>query len=616
MSAARPRRQRPRGGGAPGPGRPPGSSGRAWPSPACWLRSRPPRSTPTRARAPGSSAYPLPPSRLWWPLDRGARRKFRSSAGAEDRADVGVGHDDVGALLERVAVLVVEGVPGVGLEQRVGFLKEAPGVLLGQRLLGVDQLVDARDHLGQGAQPRERRVVQQQVEQVSGRHGAVPRFVDEALAVQQQAVQPRQALAQCTQGPALVHAFLLHPLVRRANGMTPCQERGVKPARMMDGSTVHYVGGAETRCGVCLALRGLRMRAPRLWLLIMVSILVIAGLLAADHLARMNRRFFVASIPGAQAFAHYLRGDYPSAARLYRVDLSRRAARLEPAQVWSWTMMMTGDLDGAAAEAGAEAGREPENPEPLLTLAEIALAQGELPRAIEFADRVLRLRRDDYDALLVIAVAQGRQGRPEDAIDALKRALRYERTERRFTVSLPVMEVTAELASRAQAARPACLLAHLHRYLRIYDPAHAATAAAYAEQAIAGGDRPDDAYVTLAVIQTKRGYRRAALEAFQHALEVNPRNTAALLGAARRRADRGEVAEEYRLTKAAFHATPGDAFVAASLHELLMRKIGDYRQARSMAETAASANANDAEAWWRLAHVMSHLGDHRGALEA
>src|SRR4030095_5788113 len=152
--------------------------------------------------------------------------------------------------------------------------------------------------------------------------------------------------------------------------------------------------------------------------------------------------------------------------------------------------------------------------------------------------------------------------------------------------------------------------------LRIYDPAHAVAAARNAERAIAAGDRPDDAYVTLAVLQTKRGYRRAALDAFKRALALNPRNTAALLGAARYHGDHGDLVEEYKLTKAAFDTAPGDAFVVVTFHGFLTQKMGDYRLARSMAEAAVSANPEDAEGWWRLAHVMSYLGDHRAALKA
>jgi tetratricopeptide (TPR) repeat protein len=363
-------------------------------------------------------------------------------------------------------------------------------------------------------------------------------------------------------------------------------------------------------------LQGPQRSGPGGGILIIVAIMTIAGVLAFDHLARIDGRFFGRSLPATRALAHYLVGDLRAAARFYRIDLAQRAATVPPDQAWSWTTMMSGDLERAAAEAREELRRAPDEPAPLLTLAEIALAQGDSSAAIELADRVLRIQRDDYDALLVTAVARGRQGQPDRAIDAVKRALRYDRTERRITVFLSVLELTGEIESRPEPARPACLLAHLHRYLRIYDTAHAAIAARYAERAIAAGDRPDDAYVTLAVLQTNRGYRRAAFDAFLRAMALNPRNTSALLGAARHHADHGDLVEEYTLTKAAFDAAPGDAFVAATFHSLLTQKIGDYRLARSLAEAAVSANPDDAEGWWRLAHVMSYLGDHRGALRA
>lgn len=355
---------------------------------------------------------------------------------------------------------------------------------------------------------------------------------------------------------------------------------------------------------------------PRASLLIVIGILVLAGVLACDHLTRMDGRFFVPSWPGARALAHYFVGDYRGAARFYRIDLARRMSTVSADEAWSWTTMASGDLERAAAEARTEARRAPDEPAFVLTLAEIALLAGDPPKAIELAEQVLRRQRDDYDALLVTAVARAQQRRFDDAVDALKRALRYERTERRITVFLSVLELTGVLERLPSTARPGCLLAHLHRYLRIYDPSHAGAAVRYARRAITAGDRPDDAYVTLGIVHTKRGYRRAGFDAFRHAVASNPRNTAALLASARHHADRGEPAEEYRLTRLAFDTAPGDAFVAATFHGLLMKKLGDYQQARSIAEVAVAANPDDSEGWWRLAHVKSYMGDHRGALEA
>ena len=97
---------------------------------------------------------------------------------------------------------------------------------------------------------------------------------------------------------------------------------------------------------------------------------------------------------------------------------------------------------------------------------------------------------------------------------------------------------------------------------------------------------------------------------------MNPRNTAALLGAARFRADRGEIDEEYRLLRAAFEADADDRFIVARFHTFLVDKLGDYGQAFAFAEAAVASNAGDGDAWWRRGHVQTQLGEHREALQS
>ncbi len=355
---------------------------------------------------------------------------------------------------------------------------------------------------------------------------------------------------------------------------------------------------------------------PRTRALLITGAIVVALIAAFDQLGWMHRRFFGASAVSARALGHYLVGDYAGAARFYRDDLRRIAALVPSEQGRSWIMLARGDVDQAESQAKVESRLAPTDPEPMLTLAEVALARRDWRTALAHAGRVLALRRDNYDALLITAVAQSGQGAYPLAIDALKRALRYDSAERRLTVFLSVLETTGELNGRAFDERPYCLLAHLHRYLRIYDPAQARPTARYAQRAIEVGDRADDAHVTLAAVHTVEGRPSRALAAFQQALAVNPRNTAALLGEARYRANRGEVADEYRLMRAAFEADPNDPFVAATFHRFLVEKLGDYRQALALAEAAVAANARDAEAWWRRGHVQTLLGDHRQALQS
>jgi len=356
-----------------------------------------------------------------------------------------------------------------------------------------------------------------------------------------------------------------------------------------------------------------KVRTRTLLLVVAVAVVLFA---AVDHLARMNLRFFGSSASAAGALGHYLAGDYAGAARFYRDDLRRAAARMPSEQAGSWIALAAGDLDRAEAQARTESRQAPTAAEPVLTLAEVALMRRDSPTALAHASRVLELRRDDYDALLVTAVVHARQGAYAAAIDTLKRALRDDRVERRATVFLAVLEATGELDDRAVDERPNCLLAHLHRYLRIYDPSHARLAARYAQRAIDVGDDADDAYVTLGVIHTKQGYPMRAFTAFQQALAQNPRNTAALLAAARFRENRGELDEEYRLIRAAFEAERDDRFTVAVLHSFLVEKLGDYREALALADAAVAVNPQDGEAWWRRGHVESQLGDHLQALKS
>jgi tetratricopeptide (TPR) repeat protein len=325
----------------------------------------------------------------------------------------------------------------------------------------------------------------------------------------------------------------------------------------------------------------------------------------------IDRRFYPRSERSLLALAHYLAGDYAAAARLYRADL---ADRVHPSAPRWWAAFVAGDLVTAEQLLRRELERAPNDPEALLSLAEIALADRRLPQALDLATRVLERRRDDYDALFVAALAHARRGAPGEAIAAMNRALRYNRTESRRTVFLATLELTGELDDDPTTSR--CLLAHLHRYLRIFDPSHARIAERYARAAIARGDHVDDAYVTLGVIFERTGRRRYALDAFRSGAVVNPRNVYALRGVARHHAERGEIAEEYRFLKQAFEAAPDDPIVVNGYHGFLTGKLGDYPQALALDRAAVARDPRDSEAWWRLGTVQSYLGDHAAALLA
>ena len=84
-------------------------------------------------------------------------------------------------------------------------------------------------------------------------------------------------------------------------------------------------------------------------------------------------------------------------------------------------------------------------------------------------DAVLRRWPDHVDALDPHSVAVARAGDPARAIQDLNRVLRSSSVGGRDTILYRVMELAGELRERAPGAQPLCLLAHLHRYLRVFD---------------------------------------------------------------------------------------------------------------------------------------------------
>ena len=156
--------------------------------------------------------------------------------------------------------------------------------------------------------------------------------------------------------------------------------------------------------------------------------------------------------------------------------------------------------------------------EPRITLGEIALDRGQTADAVTAFDAVLRRWPDHVDALYLHAVAVARAGDPARAIQDLNRGLRSSSVGGRDTILYRVMELAGELRERVPGAQPLCLLAHLHRYLRVFDERQGAIAMDYARQAIGAGDRPADAYLTLGIVHDKRGEYESARRYFRDVL--------------------------------------------------------------------------------------------------
>ena len=326
----------------------------------------------------------------------------------------------------------------------------------------------------------------------------------------------------------------------------------------------------------------------------------------------LDPRFRPLSVSGAKGLALYLVGDYVGATGAYRAHY--RAVSVKISDDYAiWKALLAGDMLTAKRLAGTAADRGYTR-DIWLTLAEIALWEGRPDEARRLAGHVLERERDQYDALLLSATARSHQGAWSQAIDDLKRALRHSRIESRITSFLWTLDATGRLRRLPAGERPLCLLAHLHRYLRIFDPWNGHVAIAYAEKAIAAGDRPADAFVTIGVVRDKQDKPQAAFDAFMNALARDPRHAEALRWAAISYSRRGDLASEFRMMKAAAEAAPTDPFYLPSLLWTLTEKLGDFRQAKLVGEQAVRAGLKDGALHRQLGYVHGSLGEYETSL--
>jgi tetratricopeptide (TPR) repeat protein len=171
------------------------------------------------------------------------------------------------------------------------------------------------------------------------------------------------------------------------------------------------------------------------------------------------------------------------------------------------------------------------------------------------------------------------------------------------------MELTGELRVRPPAQQPLCLLAHLHRYLRIFDGTQGAIAMEYARRAVRAGDRPADAYLTLGVVHEKRGEHAEATLAIRQALDADPRHADALRWLGLQANAVGDVLLEYQFTKAAYEAAPNDPFYLRDLEYVMLARLDDPQGMAAMMEAALARDARNADVHARLGHAAARLGD-------
>jgi tetratricopeptide (TPR) repeat protein len=305
---------------------------------------------------------------------------------------------------------------------------------------------------------------------------------------------------------------------------------------------------------------------------------LIGAFLVGRHLMRLDPALKPDSLHGAVGLLRYELRDYAGAAASYRADVRGRCGSLGLRLDADQLDLVCGTVEDAEAAAVRRLADAPGSPEPLLTLGEIALDEGRPEEAVRWFEQAVSRAPNDVDAHLLAALGQARTGRFSNAIQSMRRVLR-DGTARRVLSLTRVLDETGRLHALPAESRSACLLAHLHRYLRIFDPSQAGRAVAQAEEAIERDDHAAAAYVTLGVIHQKHAEDAEALGAFLRAIELDPQDAEAYRWAAVVYADRGDLANQHRMTRAAYESAPDDPAHVVLYARLLESRLGDYRSA-------------------------------------
>ncbi len=346
---------------------------------------------------------------------------------------------------------------------------------------------------------------------------------------------------------------------------------------------------------------------------VVATALALVWSVAYWQLSPLSPSLIQISRTGPRALLLYLSGKSGDAARAYRAGQHGQLRVSYADDHTGYWALYAGHADAATKRARMTLALVPGAADARVTLGEIALERDRPAEALAEFGAALRRRPGDIDALYLAAVALGRTGDPGGAIDHLNRALRSGSAGKRETIVYRIMELAGDLGRRAPAERPLCLLAHLHRYLRIFDERQGAAAMAYARQAIDAGDRPADAYLTLGVVHDKRGEYEAARLAMRRALIADPRHAEALRWLAVEAGKVGDLLVQHEMITRAFDAAPTDAFYFRDLEAVLIGKLGDPLGMATRMRRTLALDADNAEAHGRLARALGALGEHARA---
>ncbi len=342
--------------------------------------------------------------------------------------------------------------------------------------------------------------------------------------------------------------------------------------------------------------------------------IVILWVVIYQHFHQMDDRFFYPSFQGMKGLFLYEFGDYKSAAKVYKALFSETDEWGEPSDP-GVDALLRGDLYLAESIAQSDLVKGENQINATLTLGEVALSKGKHAEALQWFNEILKSERDQFDALILSSVVQSRLGRDGEAITLINRALRYHKIEKRITTFIWALEIAGELSALHNEGPHHTLLAHYFRYLRIFDKANGRQAMIFAKKGIKIEDHREAAHLTLGIVLHKENRIEKALEAYQNAIKINPAFSEAYRRKAHIYSDRGDLANEYQMIKAAYEADSRDIFSVKHYQDFLTDKLGDYYQALVLTEQLLDADPENIDLIKSAAFYLRFIGKEEKAIE-
>jgi tetratricopeptide (TPR) repeat protein len=317
---------------------------------------------------------------------------------------------------------------------------------------------------------------------------------------------------------------------------------------------------------------------------------------------RFGRPLIQITPRGLTALAAYELGAYARAAKLWRAT---HGLAYDPAAV-----------PRLLEAANAEIGEHPDDLVGYLRVADLAMACGDYGRAAQAYEQALQRDPELADAAIGLASVRLLQGAYPEArqlLDPVFDRAVVERYLPTFLNFLVALDALVHGPGPLDAERDLAL-AYAYRYLAIFDPRQYSTVIRYAARSLQRDPGRDAAYFCAGVAYLKQGQLDAAIQQFEFAVQINPRNAEAYHRLAYLHGERGRPDQELRYYRRAVEAAPETPRYVYGLGLVLRDKFGDLPQAVAALGRAHALQPDRYGYTLSLADALEQLHEYEEAL--